>query len=483
MSCEGHSPSGDPRIEREVYMAQTAEAPVTPPPIRDERVGRKSTLARLLARPEAGALAGAIVIYIFFFIIAPPFRNASSFSSTLYVTSTYGLMATPVALLMIGGEFDLSAGVAVTSSALCASLFSFEFTTNVWVGVLVALALSLLIGFINGWIVVKTGIPSFLVTLGTFFMLQGLNLALTQTIINQVASPDISTLQGFGSAQKVFASSFTVGGVNIRITVIYWIVFVAIATWILMRTHLGNWIFSVGGSAPSARAVGVPVARMKIALFMAVGLMAWFTGMHTLFQFNTIQSGQGVGNEFVYIIAAVVGGCLLTGGYGSAIGAAIGALIFGMVNQGIVYAGPPLVRLVNAGKRYGAVIALSDITMEVSAGEVTCVLGDNGAGKSTLIKIIAGLHQPSSGTYEVDGTPVTFDSPRQAPEPGIATVYQDLAVVPRMPVWRNFCRGNEVRTGPRLDIAAMKKTCKYELLAMGIGLRDGDQPIGTLCGG
>ena len=113
----------------------------------------------------------------------------------------------------------------------------------------------------------------------------------------------------------------------------------AIATWILLRTHIGNWIFSVGGSAPSARAVGVPVAKMKIGLFMAVGLMAWFTGMHTLFLFNTIQSGQGVGNEFVYIIAAVVGGCLLTGGYGSAVGAAIGALIFGMVNQGIVYAG------------------------------------------------------------------------------------------------------------------------------------------------
>ena len=320
-------------------MTQTAEAPVTPPPIRDERVGRKSTFARLLARPEAGALAGAIVIYIFFFIIAPPFRNASSFSNTLYVTSTYGLMAAPVALLMIGGEFDLSAGVSVTSSALCASLFMWEFTTNAWVGVLVALGLSLLIGFINGWIVVKTGIPSFLVTLGTFFMLQGLNLALTQTITNQVASPDISTLQGFSSAQKVFASSFTIGGVNIRITVIYWIVFTAIATWILLRTRMGNWIFSVGGSAPSARAVGVPVARVKIGLFMAVGFMAWFTGMHTLFQFNTIQSGQGVGNEFVYIIAAVVGGCLLTGGYGSAVGAAIGALIFGMVNQGIVYAG------------------------------------------------------------------------------------------------------------------------------------------------
>ncbi|HEX5297882.1 MAG TPA: ATP-binding cassette domain-containing protein [Streptosporangiaceae bacterium] len=145
--------------------------------------------------------------------------------------------------------------------------------------------------------------------------------------------------------------------------------------------------------------------------------------------------------------------------------------------------GTPLVRLVNAGKRYGAVIALSDITMEVSAGEVTCVLGDNGAGKSTLIKIIAGLHQPSSGVYEVEGTPVSFSSPREALDHGIATVYQDLAVVPLMPVWRNFFLGNEVRKGPRIDIPAMKKMCKDELLAMGIDLRDVDQPIGTLSGG
>jgi simple sugar transport system permease protein len=104
-------------------MAQTAEAPVAPPPRADERVGRKSPMARLLARPEAGAIAGAIVIYIFFFIIAPPFRNASSFSSVLYVTSTYGLMATPVALLMIGGEFDLSAGVGGGASSLAAPPF------------------------------------------------------------------------------------------------------------------------------------------------------------------------------------------------------------------------------------------------------------------------------------------------------------------------------------------------------------------------
>src|ERR1700749_2047312 len=209
-------------------MTDTIEA--APPPQLDERVQRKSPLARLFARPEAGALAGAIIIYVFFFAIAPPFRNASSFSSVLYVSSTYGLMAAPVALLMIGGEFDLSAGVAVTSSALCCSLFSYEFTANMWVGVLVALVLSLAIGFINGWVVVKTGIPSFLVTLGTFFMLQGLNLALTQTITKQVSSPDISTLQGFNSARQVFSASWTIGGANIRTSVIYWIVFVILAT-------------------------------------------------------------------------------------------------------------------------------------------------------------------------------------------------------------------------------------------------------------
>ncbi len=143
----------------------------------------------------------------------------------------------------------------------------------------------------------------------------------------------------------------------------------------------------------------------------------------------------------------------------------------------------PLVRLIAAGKRYGSIIALSDISLEVGAGEVTCVLGDNGAGKSTLIKIIAGLHQPSDGVYEVEGIPVAFTSPREALEKGIATVYQDLAVVPLMPVWRNFFLGNEKRRGLQMDIPFMRKTCKDELLAMGIDLRDVDQPIGTLSGG
>ena len=143
----------------------------------------------------------------------------------------------------------------------------------------------------------------------------------------------------------------------------------------------------------------------------------------------------------------------------------------------------PLVRLTDAGKNYGNIIALQGVTLEVGGSEVTCVLGDNGAGKSTLIKIIAGLHQHTHGTYEVEGEDVRFGSPREALDRGIATVYQDLAVVPLMPVWRNFFLGNEVRKGLAMDIAGMRTTAKQELLDMGIDLRDVDQPIGTLSGG
>jgi simple sugar transport system permease protein len=169
--------------------------------------------------------------------------------------------------------------------------------------------------------------------------LQGLNLAVTRLVTGVVASPPISDMEGFPSAEAVFATSLQFGTVRLRITVIYWLLFVAIATWVLLRTRIGNWIFAVGGDADAARAVGVPVKGTKIGLFMFVGFMAWFTGMHLLFTFNSIQSGEGVGNEFLYIIAAVIGGNLLTGGYGSAIGSAVGAFIFGMATQGIVFAG------------------------------------------------------------------------------------------------------------------------------------------------
>jgi simple sugar transport system permease protein len=317
----------------------TQATATTPAPPVSDQVAHRNVLNRILLRPELGSLVGAIIIYLFFFAIADPFRSTAALSTILYTSSTYGIMAVAVALLMIGGEFDLSAGVAVTTSALASSMFAFQLNLNVWVGVVFGLLLALAIGFINGYLVVKTKIPSFLITLGTFLMLTGLNLAVTQRVTGAVASPDISELSGFTSAQKVFASQFTLFGVQIWGTVVYWFVFVAIATWILLRTKIGNWIYAVGGEQESARAVGVPVSKSKIGLFMGVGLLAWFSGMHLLFRFNTVQSGNGVGNEFIYIIAAVVGGCLLTGGYGTAIGSAIGAFIYGMTRQGVTYAG------------------------------------------------------------------------------------------------------------------------------------------------
>ncbi len=307
--------------------------------VHDERVKERNRIQRLLIRPEMGALIGAVIIFIFFFIVAPPFRSPEALATVLYGSSTIGIMACAVALLMIGGEFDLSAGVAVTTSSLAASMLAYNLHLNLWLGTALALVLSLAIGFFNGYLVMRTKIPSFLITLGTLLMLTGANIAVTKLISGTVATPSVNDMQGWDSARAVFASSVTLFGVSVRITVLWWVLFTIVATYVLFKTRVGNWIFAVGGDEESARAVGVPVTKVKIGLFMLVGFAAWFSGMHLLFSFNTVQSGQGVSQEFIYIIAAVIGGCLLTGGYGTAIGAAIGAFIFGMVQAGIVYAG------------------------------------------------------------------------------------------------------------------------------------------------
>ena len=297
------------------------------------------TLSRLIRRPELASALGALVIFIFFMIVAPAFRSLDAFATTLYASSTLGIVALAVGLLMIGDEFDLSSGVAVTTAALAATMLNYNLGLNSWVGAFLSLIVALGIGALNGYLVTRTGIASFLITLAAFLMLQGLNLAVTKLITGQVATPRISDMQGFDSAEMVFAGAVTIFSVNVRVTVFWWIFFVILASILLFKTKFGNWIFAVGGNQESARAVGVPVRRVKITLFMFVGFAAWFVGMHTLFAFDSIQAGNGVGNEFLYIIAAVIGGCALTGGRGTAIGTAIGALIFGMTNQGIVYAG------------------------------------------------------------------------------------------------------------------------------------------------
>ncbi|MFI1972255.1 ribose ABC transporter permease [Streptomyces cinnamoneus] len=306
--------------------------------ITDERLIGRSPLRRLLGRPELGAVVGAAAVFLFFSFAADSFLRASSLSTVLYASSTIGIMAVPVALLMIGGEFDLSTGVMVTTSALVSSMVSYQMTANVWVGVGVSLLATLAVGFFNGFMLTRTKLPSFIITLGTFLMLTGLNLGFTKLVSGTVSTKTIGDMEGFESARTLFASHLTIGDVDLQVTILWWFGLVALATWILLRTRVGNWIFAVGGGADAARAVGVPVNKTKIGLYMAVAFCAWISGQHLLMSYDVVQSGEGVGNEFLYIIAAVIGGCLMTGGYGSAIGSAVGAFIFGMTSKGIVYA-------------------------------------------------------------------------------------------------------------------------------------------------
>ncbi|MCH0542829.1 ABC transporter permease [Streptomyces sp. MUM 203J] len=318
-------------------MTATAP-PVNQGPAADERLLPASAWKRLLTRPELGAVVGAAAVFVFFSVVADGFLRPASLGTVLYAASTIGIMAVPVALLMIGGEFDLSAGVMVTTSALVSSMVSYQLTANVWVGVGVSLLVTLAVGFFNGFVLTRTRLPSFIVTLGTFLMLTGLNLGFTKLISGSVSTKTIADMEGFPSARALFAAEVTVADTTLRVTVLWWLALVAVATWILLRTRFGNWIFAVGGNADAARAVGVPVRRTKTLLYMGVGFAAWVSGQHLLFSFDAVQSGEGVGNELIYIIAAVIGGCLITGGYGSAVGAAVGAFIFGMTSKGIVYA-------------------------------------------------------------------------------------------------------------------------------------------------
>ena len=305
----------------------------------DERVARTSTLAKLLKRPEIGALVAAIAIFVFFAVTTDVFATASGASTWLRGASTIGIMAVAVALLMIGGEFDLSAGAMTGFTGLVVGVLTTEYGLNIWAAILVSLALALTIGAINGILVMKTGLPSFIVTLGTFFVLQGIDLAGTKALIGQVAIQGMSNVPYYDQAKHLFGSTVTINGGLVYASVFWWIAVTVIATWVLLRTRTGNWIFAVGGAQLSARQIGVPVFKTKVGLFMTTAGAAWLVGMLLLFTTSTVQSNTGVGQEFIYIICAVVGGCLMTGGYGSAIGAAFGALIYGMVNQGIVYSG------------------------------------------------------------------------------------------------------------------------------------------------
>src|SRR4051812_5872796 len=336
-------------------MSTTASAPppvADPVPERDERVGQHARLAGILRRPEVGALVAAVLVFLYFAFSTTAFAQPSGSSTWIFESSGLAIMAVVVAMLMIGGEFDLSAGAMTGTTGLITGVMMSHWHINVWVSVLTSLAVALCLGFLNGVLVMKTGLPSFIVTLATFFVLRGVNLAGLKQIIHQVSVVDFQAAPGYEAGNKLFGSYLKIdltwlpwvhipatGYLRIYAATWWAIAVIIVATWILLRTRAGNWIFSVGGAQTSARQVGVPVFRTKVGLFMCTAFGAWIVGMLSLFKTTTAQSTTGVGQEFVYIICAVVGGCLLTGGYGSAVGAAFGALIYGMVHQGIIYHG------------------------------------------------------------------------------------------------------------------------------------------------
>lgn len=316
-------------------MASTS----TPADQSDERVLATSALRRVLTRPELGAAAGALLVWVILALAAPSgFLSLRGTASYLEVSAQLGILAVAVSLLMIGGEFDLSVGSIVGFSGAAMAIMSTETGIPLYVSALIALAISLLIGFLNGFMVIRTKLPSFIITLGSLFIIRGLTIGLTRLFTGRTQIGGLGNLPGYGIMQTLFDSNIVIAGVGFPISIVWWLLLAAIATWILLRTRVGNWIFGAGGSAEAARNVGVPVDRLKVGLFMATAFSAWLLATITVTATRSADTLRGQLQEFYAIIAVVIGGTLLTGGYGSAVGAVLGALIFGMVRQGMVFA-------------------------------------------------------------------------------------------------------------------------------------------------
>jgi simple sugar transport system permease protein len=243
---------------------------------------------------------------------------------------------------MIAGEFDLSIGSIVGFAGIIIGIAVTIWGLPVWLAILLAMVLSTLLGVINGVIVVRTGLPSFIVTLATLFIIRGASSVLTSSVTNITYIPiDPVAIQADPLA-SIFAWSlpFTVGDQRgeLEVSIVLWILIAIVGIYVLGRTRFGNWIAGVGGSAGAARNLGVPVARVKIALFALTAFSASILAAIQSTRFTSADILRGTGMELDAITTAVIGGTLLTGGYGSVAGTALGALALGMARQGIVFA-------------------------------------------------------------------------------------------------------------------------------------------------
>lgn len=317
---------------------------LAPPGGRGDRVIAPRAVTRILRRPEVGAALAAIAIFLIFAVDStsrPLWLSQVGLVGWLSQGWQFGIVAVPVALLMIGGEFDLSAGVMTGATAITIGLLANELHWNIWLGIAAALVLAILVGLFNGFLVVKTKLPSFIVTLATYFVLRGASVGIVEALnANSTVVTVLNDPGGAASAKAVFGGSIGASP-PYPIAILWWIIVTVLGALVLSKTTFGNWVFSAGGEPNAARNVGVPVGTTKVMLFVATAVGAWLVGTIQFTQGLTAVSEQGVGYELYYIVAAVVGGCLLTGGYGSVVGASLGAAIIGMALQGVIYAGWP----------------------------------------------------------------------------------------------------------------------------------------------
>ncbi len=336
-------------------MAATRTAPV------DERMAQTPLVRKLMARPELGAVAGTILVFIFFGVAAggSGLFSAPGILNFLEVSAQLGIIAVAASMLMIGGEFDLSIGSMIGAAGVIIAIPAVQWGWPLWSCILLAFAIACLIGYVNGQIVIRSGLPSFIVTLAGLFILRGLTIGFTRLITGRTQVSGLKDLAAADWLAPIFAGE--VGGLlmvwlaeigligtradgapaisGISMSIVWWIGLTAVATYILLRTRVGNWIFACGGDPNAARNVGVPVAAVKTGLFMFTASAATLFACVQVLDAGSADTTRGLLKEFEAIIAAVIGGCLLTGGYGSAIGASFGALIFGTVQMGIFYTG------------------------------------------------------------------------------------------------------------------------------------------------
>lgn len=325
----------------------------------DERIKSESFATRLMKRPELGAIGGVILVTIFFLITADSTMfTLSGIMNFMTPAAQLGILGIAAAMLMIGGEFDLSIGSMVAFTGLIFGVMAVNMGLPLILAIPITLLAAALMGALNGFVVIRTGLPSFIVTLAFLFILRGASLVglklftggstqlrgVRDAVEGDFLTPFFSG-DAFGGlfawlAERGIIDSFKSGTPKvpgIPVEILWFIAMALVCTFVLLRTPAGNWIFATGGDDNAAANSGVPVKRVKISLFMLTACAAALVAIITVIDAGSTDARRGFMKEFEAIITAVIGGCLLTGGYGSAIGAFFGAIIFGMVTIGLTY--------------------------------------------------------------------------------------------------------------------------------------------------